>query len=175
MALVLCACGAQDEPKADAHGGSHGEHEAKPSTTETADAAPEHGTDAAPAKRTPLRAGERKVTVRMPKPYTPSAPTGTGTHDYRCFLLDPKVPSDQFITGFKVKPGNPEVVHHVILFRVPADLVAQAEKRTRVRRGRLDLLRRQRAGLRQGTRWGARQGFPCADAGAPRPVGRQAT
>ena len=82
-----------------------------------------------PCKRTPLRAGERKVTVRMPKPYTPSAPTGTGTDDYRCFLLDPKVPSDQFITGFNVKPGNPDVVHHVILFRVPADLVAQAEKK----------------------------------------------
>ena len=65
----------------------------------------------------------------MPKPYTPSAPTGTGTDDYRCFLLDPKVPSDQFITGFNIKPGNPDVVHHVILFRVPADLVAQAEKK----------------------------------------------
>ena len=65
----------------------------------------------------------------MPKPYTPSAPTGVGTDDYRCFLLDPNVPTDQFITGFNVKPGNPDVVHHVILFRVPADLVAQAEKK----------------------------------------------
>ena len=129
LALVLSACGAQEDSKADAHEGSHAEHKAKPSPTATADAAHEHGSDAAPVKRTPLRAGERKVTVRMPKPYTPSAPTGTGTDDYRCFLLDPKVPSDQFITGFNVKPGNPEVVHHVILFRVPADLVAQAEKK----------------------------------------------
>ena len=88
-----------------------------------------HAADAAPGKHTPLRAGERRVTVRMPKAYTPSAPTGIGTDDYRCFLLDPKVPSDQFITGFNVLPGNPDVVHHVILFRVPADLVAQAEQK----------------------------------------------
>ena len=78
----------------------------------------------------PLRAGERRVTVRMPEPYTPvGARPGVGTDDYRCFLLDPKVPSDQFITGFNVLPGNPDVVHHVILFRVPADLVAEAEQK----------------------------------------------
>jgi len=50
-----------------------------------------------------------------------------GTDDYRCFLLDPKVTTDSFITGFNVRPGNPGVVHHVILFRVPPDLVAEAE------------------------------------------------
>ena len=66
----------------------------------------------------PLRAGERRVVLRMPEDYTPSAPTGVGTDDYRCFLLDPKLARDQFITGFNVLPGNPDVVHHVILFRV---------------------------------------------------------
>jgi hypothetical protein len=65
----------------------------------------------------------------MPTPYTPSAPTGVGTDDYRCFLLDPKVGTDSFITGFNVLPGNPKVVHHVILFRVPPDLVAEAERK----------------------------------------------
>jgi hypothetical protein len=64
----------------------------------------------------------------MPSAYTPSAPTGVGTDDYRCFLLDPKVAADSFITGFDVRPGNPDVVHHVILFRVPPDLVADAER-----------------------------------------------
>lgn len=77
----------------------------------------------------PLRPGERRVTVAMPKPYTPSAPTGVGTDDYRCFLLDPKVTQDSFITGFNVRPGNPTVVHHVILFRVPPDLVKEAERK----------------------------------------------
>ena len=55
----------------------------------------------------PLRAGERRVTVRMPAAYQPSAPTGVGTDDYRCFLLDPKVTRDSFITGFNVRPGTP--------------------------------------------------------------------
>jgi len=129
LALVLAACGAEDDSKAGADKGSHAEHKAKAKPSETADAAHDHTGAAAVGKRTPLRAGERKVDVRMPKAYTPSAPTGTGTDDYRCFLLDPKVPTDQFITGFDIKPGNPEVVHHVILFRVPADLVAQAEQK----------------------------------------------
>jgi len=82
---------------------------------------------AAPVADRPLRPGEHRVTVRMPTAYTPSAPTGVGTDDYRCFLLDPKVTTDSFITGFNVRPGNPGVVHHVILFRVPPDLVAEAE------------------------------------------------
>ena len=29
------------------------------------------------------------MTLEMPAAYTPSAPTGVGTDDYRCFLLDP--------------------------------------------------------------------------------------
>ncbi|WP_183407732.1 hypothetical protein [Nocardioides marmoriginsengisoli] len=37
---------------------------------------------AAPAARK-LRAGEHRVDLRMPKAYTPSAPTGVGTDDYR--------------------------------------------------------------------------------------------
>ncbi|MCW2753879.1 MAG: hypothetical protein JWQ32_1290 [Marmoricola sp.] len=77
----------------------------------------------------PLRPGEHRVTVEMPATYTPSAPTGVGTDDYRCFLLDPKVAKNSFITGFNVKPGNPHVVHHVILFRVPPNMVAQAEQK----------------------------------------------
>jgi hypothetical protein len=50
-----------------------------------------------------------------------------GTDDYHCFLLDPKVARDSFVTGFNVRPGNPDVVHHVILFRVPPDRVAEAK------------------------------------------------
>ena len=87
-----------------------------------------HADQAAPVRHKPLRPGERRVTVRMPETYTPSAPTGSGTDDYRCFLLDPKLAEDQFITGFNILPGNPDVVHHVILFRVPADVVPEAEQ-----------------------------------------------
>ncbi len=45
-------------------------------------------------KARPLREGERRLTLEMPEPYTPSAPTGVGTDDYRCFLLDPKLDED---------------------------------------------------------------------------------
>ena len=67
------------------------------------------------------------MTVTMPATYTPSAPTGQGTDDYRCFLLDPQLDEDVWLTGSNVLPGNPQVVHHVILFKVSPDTVAEAE------------------------------------------------
>jgi len=81
-----------------------------------------------PGKQLPLRPGERRMTLTMPAAYTPSAPTGVGTDDYRCFLLDPGLDRDVWLTGSDVRPGNPQVVHHVILFRVPPDRVAEAER-----------------------------------------------
>ena len=122
--LATAACGGGgDEPEAadeqpteapttatDGHADGHG-----------------HGASAEPAKVRPLRAGERRLTLEMPEPYTPSAPTGYGTDDYRCFLLDPELDQDAWITGSNVLPGNTDVVHHVILFRVPPAQVRQAE------------------------------------------------
>ena len=67
------------------------------------------------------------MTLEMPAAYTPSAPNGTGTDDYRCFLLDPHLTKDVYLTGTFVKPGNADVVHHVILFTAPPDQVAEAE------------------------------------------------
>ncbi|EWT00278.1 monooxygenase [Intrasporangium oryzae NRRL B-24470] len=72
-----------------------------------------------------LRAGETMRTVTMAAPYTPKAPS-TGTDDYRCFLLDPGITADSFVTGFDVQPGQPAEVHHVILYRVNPDKVAAA-------------------------------------------------
>lgn len=77
-------------------------------------------------KRLPLREGEERMTLTMPSTYTPSAPNGTGTDDYRCFLLDPELDEDVWLTGSNVLPGNPDVVHHVILFRVSPDQVLEA-------------------------------------------------
>ena len=64
-------------------------------------------------KLLPLRDGEQRMTLTMPESYTPSAPYGTGTDDYRCFLLDPQVDQDVWLTGSNVLPGNPNVVHPV--------------------------------------------------------------
>jgi hypothetical protein len=82
-----------------------------------------------PGKHLPLRSGEKRMTLTMPASYTPSAPNGTGTDDYRCFLLDPTLDKDVWLTGSNVLPGNPSVVHHVILFRVSPDKVAEAEQK----------------------------------------------
>jgi Copper type II ascorbate-dependent monooxygenase, N-terminal domain len=125
LALLLTACGTSSDE--DEHA-DHPDSASKPGASTTSPHRDGHTGRAAPVKRKPLRPGERRVTVRMPETYTPSAPTGTGTDDYRCFLLDPKLSDDQFITGFNVLPGNPDVVHHVILFRVPVDVVPDAEK-----------------------------------------------
>lgn len=130
LALLLTACGSSGDPA----GGSDQAAAADPSPTAgpTADAGHGgHSGHAATAERPPkpLRAGERRVPLTMPAEYTPSAPYGRGTDDYRCFLLDPGLTRDQVITGFDVRPGNPDVVHHVILFRVPAADVAAAEER----------------------------------------------
>jgi hypothetical protein len=129
LALVLSACGASADEDGGSPAGAPEPSTPKPSASATTPDAHGHSAQAAPVERKPLRKGERRVTVQMPEEYTPSAPTGTGTDDYRCFMLDPEVTSDQFITGFNVLPGNPDVVHHVILFRVPADLVAEAEQK----------------------------------------------
>ena len=110
--LLLAACGSTPQPE---HPGAH--------STPTQHTS--HSTAAVPTKA--LRPGERRVEVTMPESYTPSPPTGVGTDDYRCFLLDPKVSKDSFVTGFNVKPGNPDVVHHVIMFRVPPDRISEAK------------------------------------------------
>ena len=63
----------------------------------------------------------------MPEAYTPKAPANPGTDDYRCFLLDPALAKSAFVTGLNVVPGQRDVVHHVILFRVAPDAVKEAE------------------------------------------------
>jgi Copper type II ascorbate-dependent monooxygenase, N-terminal domain/Copper type II ascorbate-dependent monooxygenase, C-terminal domain len=72
------------------------------------------------------RQGETLLRLRMPVAYRPSAPSGT-TDDYRCFLLDPRLDRDASVTSASIRPGQPKVVHHVILFRVDPDAVAEAE------------------------------------------------
>jgi hypothetical protein len=80
------------------------------------------------AQRGPeVRTGETLLDLKMPTAYTPSAPRGV-TDDYHCFLLDPKASHDGFVTSARIDPGQPKIVHHVILFRVPASQVADAKR-----------------------------------------------
>jgi hypothetical protein len=93
-----------------------------------------HGAASADGAATPtvapvaLRPGERRVTLQLPGgPYRPSAP-GAGRDDYRCFLIDPRLTADAFVTGSDVLPGNSAVVHHAILFAVPPGQVPAAQR-----------------------------------------------
>jgi len=125
LLIVVAGCGGGSEPDADPT------PEPGSSTAAAADQ-PEAGhtdhPEVKPGKLLPLRRGEDRLTLTMPETYTPSPPTGVGTDDYRCFLLDPKLARDSYLTGTNVVPGNPDVVHHVILFRVTPDQVDDAER-----------------------------------------------
>jgi Copper type II ascorbate-dependent monooxygenase, C-terminal domain len=74
-----------------------------------------------------VRTGEKLLDLRMQAPYTPSAPKGV-TDDYRCFLVDPRQTGNSFVTSARIEPGQPKIVHHVILFRVGADQVPSAKR-----------------------------------------------
>ena len=94
------------------------------SADSSAAAGHEHGTGAIPAAQ-PLRAGEHFVTLQMPQPYEPVAPSG-GTDEYRCFLVDPKLTTSAYLTGSQFLPQNTAIVHHAIFFRVGPGQAAQA-------------------------------------------------
>ncbi|MGN9783421.1 monooxygenase [Nonomuraea sp. ZG12] len=76
----------------------------------------------------PLRDGERFMSLTMAEPYTPSAPGG-GTDDYRCFVIDPGLTEQAFLTGAQFQPQNAEIVHHAIFFRLSPEQAAEANRR----------------------------------------------
>jgi polyisoprenoid-binding protein YceI len=67
----------------------------------------------------------KDMNVMMEKPYTSSA---SGSDDYRCFLIDPKLMQNTYITGYEFLPGNLKINHHMILFLIPGDSRTQAEE-----------------------------------------------
>ena len=126
--LVLTGCGPaddDDQPAASPGSSASQASEAGDSDHEGHDLA---ATPAPTAKPEPLRDGEERVTLAMPEAYTPSAPHGVGTDDYRCFILDPNLTKDTFLTGTNILPGNPEVVHHAIMFQLPPQAQSYAEE-----------------------------------------------
>lgn len=55
-------------------------------------------------------------------------PDGSIDDDYRCFVVDPGISQDMFLTAYEVKPGDERVVHHVILYALDASATAEAEQ-----------------------------------------------
>ena len=65
--------------------------------------------------------GEPDRVLQMPVAYTPPR----GKDVYRCFVIDPQLEGDQYISAVDMLPGNRKSVHHVILY---LDTSGQAEK-----------------------------------------------
>jgi hypothetical protein len=74
-----------------------------------------------------VRQGERVIDLKMASTYRPTSRNGA-TDDYRCFLLDPKLTEDVFVTGVRIVPGATALVHHVILFRIDPSAAPDARR-----------------------------------------------
>ncbi|ROT29786.1 monooxygenase [Micromonospora sp. HM5-17] len=111
--LLTTACAADPDPAAaptPTASGPHGRHGGS-----------------TPPPPTPLRDGERFLTLSMPEPYRPAPPAG-GTDEYRCFLVDPELTSPAYLTGSQFLPQNVEIVHHAIFFRIEPSEVAAVRR-----------------------------------------------
>jgi len=69
---------------------------------------------------TPKLDGPGVRTMATPELYVPQAGLVAGAveDDYRCFLVDPELASDQYLVGFEILPGDARMVHHVLVFNV---------------------------------------------------------
>lgn len=57
----------------------------------------------------------------------PYQPNRARSDDYRCFLLDPQLSSDTFVTAYRIYPQQKKLVHHVILFVIGPQSAREAE------------------------------------------------
>ncbi|HEY2935638.1 MAG TPA: hypothetical protein VGJ25_03510 [Gaiellaceae bacterium] len=89
----------------------------------------------APVPAPPQPSAPRGLTLSPRGTYTPRAAVG-GIDDYHCFLLEPKLRRDVFVTGARVIPGQPSIVHHVILFEESGAAAAMARAKDRASRGK---------------------------------------
>jgi hypothetical protein len=73
----------------------------------------------APTARTFAASGlvDKTHTFQIAQPF--DVPAG-GTDDFRCFPIDPGFTTDTWIAGANVVPGDPRVVHHVLVFVDPS-------------------------------------------------------
>lgn len=58
--------------------------------------------------------------VEMAEPYTPKGSEEHPNDDYRCFFLNGPE-ADSYVTGFEIVPGQPQEVHHMLLYSLLTD------------------------------------------------------
>jgi Copper type II ascorbate-dependent monooxygenase, C-terminal domain len=67
----------------------------------------------------------RQLSLAPARSYTPHAAVG-GLDDYHCFVLEPRLKQDVYVTSAVIRPGRPDIVHHVILFEAAGANAAEA-------------------------------------------------
>ena len=67
------------------------------------------------------------IRIAPPKPYLPHA-VGGAIDDYHCFVLNPHLTHDMYVTGALIKPQRTGIVHHVILYEASGALATAADK-----------------------------------------------
>jgi peroxiredoxin len=64
--------------------------------------------------------GKPDLILRMPEPYAVPAESPKGGIPYQHFFIDPGFTEDRWVVRAEARAGAPEVVHHVIVFILPA-------------------------------------------------------
>lgn len=77
-----------------------------------------------PPRPPPPPAFEATHVAHMLEPYTPDPER---PDDYRCFLLDHTFEGDTFLQGSTVVPGARAIVHHVLTYAVPPQMLPAIE------------------------------------------------
>jgi hypothetical protein len=75
------------------------------------------------------------LSLEPAQPYSPQA-AGGGLDDYHCFLLEPHLKQDVFVTSAQIKPGEADLVHHVILFEAAGSNADEARSLNRASGGK---------------------------------------
>jgi hypothetical protein len=89
------------------------------------------GSEPAQLPHQPIGLSRVDLTVTMPEPFTPTK----SPDEYRCFVLDWPVSAPTYITGFDLKPGAPQLVHHANLFFIKPGSVADYQAKDAAQAG----------------------------------------
>ncbi len=73
------------------------------------------------------------LTVDIGRDFSPDTSL---TDEYRCFLIDPKLTSTRYLSGYNILPGNARLVHHVLIFQATGRFLDEARALEKKQDGR---------------------------------------
>jgi Copper type II ascorbate-dependent monooxygenase, C-terminal domain len=90
----------------------------------------------APEGETEPQASSPTVPAKTVSSFKPDLTLETGfdfvpdaklSDEYRCFMLDPKLTADRFLSGYDILPGDRRLVHHVLMYELTPAAIAEAQ------------------------------------------------